>query len=92
PTNGLAVTSMVLGIVSLVLFCAWYLALPLGITGIILGAIGLNQIGKGQFSAASRGMAIAGLVTASIGIVISILIGVAYFALLANASSFTTTY
>jgi hypothetical protein len=91
PTNGLAVTSMVLGIASIVFFCGWYLSLPLGITGIILGAIGLNQINKGNFSGSSRGMAIAGLVTAGIGIVIAILFGILTFALFSNVSTFTTT-
>ena len=77
PTNGLAVTSMVLGIVSIVFLClgafGGIITLPAGIAGIIFGAIGLNQIGKGTFSSASRGMAIAGLITSIIGFAIAVI-------------------
>ena len=39
PGNGLAVASMVLGIVSLVMFCLYPLVIPCAIVGIILGII-----------------------------------------------------
>lgn len=51
---GLAVTSLVLGIISVVIFCFWPISMPLAVMAIIFGAIGMNQGG--------RGMAVAGLV------------------------------
>jgi hypothetical protein len=53
---GLSVTSMVLGIISLVIFCIWFISMPLAIMAIIFGSIGMSKGGKG--------MAIAGVVCA----------------------------
>jgi hypothetical protein len=59
-TNGMAVTGMVIGILSLVLFWASLLGMLLAVLGIIFSSIGISQCGKtGQ---AGKGMAIAGLV------------------------------
>ena len=59
-TNGMAVTGMVIGILSLVLFWASLLGVLLAILGIIFSGIGISQCSKqGQ---AGKGMAIAGLV------------------------------
>ena len=51
---GLSVTSMVLGIISAVIFCIWFISMPLAILAIIFGAVGMSKGGKG--------MAIAGMV------------------------------
>ena len=64
--KGFCIASMVLGIVCLVFFCVWYVSIPCGILAIIFGILGVKSTGKG--------MAIAGLITGSIGLVISILI------------------
>ena len=64
--KGFCITSMVLGIIALVFFWLWYLSIPWGILAIIFGVLGIKSVNKG--------MAIAGLVTGSIGLVISILI------------------
>lgn len=61
---GLAVASMVLGIISLVLFCIIYVSIPCATIGGILGAISLSTKKGG------KGMAIAGLVCSLITIVI----------------------
>lgn len=58
PAKGLSITSMVLGIVSLALFCLWYLALPCAIVGVILGAIAMN---KSKIMGVKNNMAIAGV-------------------------------
>lgn len=52
--KGLSIASMVLGIVSLVLFCIWYISLPCAILAIIFAVFGMKKGGKG--------MAISGLV------------------------------
>ncbi|MCI8384665.1 MAG: DUF4190 domain-containing protein [Clostridia bacterium] len=64
--KGFCIASMVLGIVSLVFFCAWYISIPCAILAIIFGILGIKT--------PTKGMAIAGLVTGSIGFVVSIAI------------------
>lgn len=65
PKKGLAIASLVLGIVSLVFGCAFYLAIPCGIIAIILGAVSVKSTAKG--------MAIAGIILGSLGIVASVI-------------------
>jgi len=74
--KGLSIASMVLGIISVVLFCFWYLALPCAILAIIFGVLGRKQGGKG--------MATAGLVLGIIAIAIALL---AVFGLLSFISA-----
>jgi hypothetical protein len=60
-TNGLAIASLVLGIVGLATCCCYGLGALPGLVGAILGHIGLKQIKeRGQ---QGRGMAIAGIAT-----------------------------
>lgn len=58
---GLAITSMVLGIVSIVIFFLWFVAIPLAITAIILGIVSLVKRYPG------KGMSITGIVTGGVG-------------------------
>ena len=74
---GLAIASMVLGILSLLCFCAWYISLPLGVIAIVLGVIAKNQADRGQ--AGGRGMALAGLICGSIAVLLAIILLVIYF-------------
>ena len=62
--NGFAIASLVLGISSLVLFCTGIFGIVLGILAIVFGIL---QIRKKQ----EKGMAIGGIVTGSVAIVIS---------------------
>lgn len=63
PGKGLGIASMVLGIVSLVLFCLWYMAIPCGVVGVILGAISAT---KAKEAGMTNGMASAGLICSCI--------------------------
>ena len=65
-SKGLSIASMVLGIISLVLFCLWYVSLPCAILAIIFAIVGMKKGGKG--------MAIAGLVTGIVAICLYVLI------------------
>ena len=65
-SNGLAIASLVLGIVAIVLCCVWYISIPCGILAIVFGTIGLRS--------SKRGMSISGIVTGIIGMIISIFI------------------
>lgn len=62
--NGFCIASMVLGIIALVLCCVFYISIPCAIVAIVFGVIGLK--------AEKKGMAIAGVITGSIGIVLAI--------------------
>ena len=61
-SKGLSIASMVLGIVSLVFYCFWFVSVPGAILAIIFGFIGMKRAG--------RGMAIAGLVLGIVTLVV----------------------
>jgi hypothetical protein len=69
---GLAIASMVLGIISAVTFCAWYLSVPCGIIAIVLGVVAKGKVTRGEGS--GGGMATAGTVLGVIGVTLSIII------------------
>ena len=71
--KGLCIASMVLGIISIVLFCIWYISVPCSILAIIFGILGM----KSSF----KGMAIAGIITGALGILFTIVILVGAFLL-----------
>lgn len=64
PINGMAITSLVLGILSLVLFCLWIIAIPLGLVGLIFGVVGNKDN--------SKSIAVAGIVCSVVGMIISV--------------------
>ena len=66
--NGMAITGMVLGIVGAVT-AIFYLGGVIGVVGLIFSIIALRAIGRG--TAGGRGMAITGLVTSIIAILIT---------------------
>lgn len=64
--NGLNIASLVLGIVSIVLWCMWYISIPCSILALIFGIIGIKKHGKG--------LAITGIVTGAISLAIWVLL------------------
>ncbi len=66
-TSGLAIASMVCGILSLVFFWVPLFGFLLGIIAIIFGAVAIRQIGR-EPNLGGRGMAIAGLVCGIVGV------------------------
>jgi hypothetical protein len=66
-TNGLAIASMICGILSLVFFC-FCGGLFLGIPAVICGHLSLNQLNAPENSQQGRGMAVAGLICGYLGI------------------------
>ena len=74
PT-GMAVASMVCGIGGLVLGGCGFL-LPVSIVAIVLGALTVQKANRGQ--AGGKGMAIAGIVTGSVGVAFSALMIILY--------------
>lgn len=70
PNPGLAIASMVLGILSIVLFCCcgWVL----GIVGLALGIVALMQLPDTPQARSARGMALAGVICSGISIVLGL--------------------
>lgn len=74
-TNGMAVTAMILGIASVVLFCVPFLSVIGGGLAITFGTITLNKLKQLPFPpGGNRGMALAGLITGIIGAALGALI------------------
>jgi hypothetical protein len=67
-TNPLAVTGLILGIVSITVACCCY-GFPFNLAGIIFSAIALSQIKKDPAGQQGRGLAIAGLALSILSII-----------------------
>ncbi|HEX4627834.1 MAG TPA: DUF4190 domain-containing protein [Gemmatimonadales bacterium] len=70
--NPLAVASMVLGILSIPACCCWFTSAPLAIAGLVLGIVSLQKVRASPQAWRGGGMAIAGIVTASVGILLAL--------------------
>jgi Domain of unknown function (DUF4190) len=68
-SSGLAIASMVLGIISIVLFCVYYLAFPCAVLALVFGVIARSKISRGEGS--GGGMAMAGIICGLISIVLA---------------------
>ena len=73
--NGLAVASMVCGIVAVpTVFCAWFLSIPCALVAVSLGIVAIRRARRGL--ASGGGMAIAGLVCGLVSLAIdAVLVG-----------------
>jgi hypothetical protein len=78
-TNGIAVASLVCGILAVLLFFTVVFPIILGILALIFGAVGIGNANKG---AGGKGMAIAGLICGAVGIAAMI----AFVAIFANTT------
>ncbi len=70
--NPLAIVSMILGILSIPGCCCWILSGPFAAAAIVLGVIAMNKIRNNPQSWKGDGMAIAGIVTGGIGVLLSV--------------------
>ncbi|MCX4540992.1 hypothetical protein [Streptomyces sp. NBC_01565] len=68
PNNGFGVTSLVLGILSVVGCVTSIFAVALGIAAVVFGALGRGKANRGE--ATNGGMALAGLILGAVGIVL----------------------
>ncbi|MGW7242623.1 DUF4190 domain-containing protein [Streptomyces sp. NPDC054804] len=68
PNNGLGTAGLVTGILSVVGFCAWPIALVMGVLAIVFGSIGRARVRRGE--ATNGGQALAGIICGSVGLVL----------------------
>ena len=80
--NGMAITSLVLGIISIMAGTLILTALP----AVICGHIARRQIRESSMAQAGDGMAIAGLILGYISIILTVALGVMLVALFASIS------
>jgi hypothetical protein len=74
PSQGLAIASLVCGILSLIFCCLWPLSGPLAIVAIVLGFVALSKVKANPAAFAGKGMAKAGLITGFLGLLAVIVI------------------
>ncbi|MFC9647651.1 MULTISPECIES: DUF4190 domain-containing protein [unclassified Streptomyces] len=72
PANGMGVAAMVLGILSVCLFCLYGIGgIVLGVLALIFGIVGRKRVRRGQ--ATNEGQARAGVILGSIGIALGVI-------------------
>lgn len=71
--NPMAITGLVLGIVSIVMVCCCY-GIPFNIAGIVFSVIGMNQIKKDPVNQLGRPLALTGLILSIISIVLGLIL------------------
>jgi hypothetical protein len=72
-TSPLAITSMILGILSIPTCCCQFVSAPLAIAGLVLGIIGMGKIRSNPQMFKGGGMAIAGIVCSGVGVILSLI-------------------
>lgn len=72
PAQGLAIGSLVCGILGLVGCCFWPISGPLAIVAIVLGFVTLSKAKANPSAVGGKGMAKAGLITGFLGLLCSI--------------------
>lgn len=76
PKKGLAVTSMILGIVGFIIALAWFLSIPTSIVAIVLGIVYLV---KTKALKGGKGMAITGIILGCIGLILALFLSLITF-------------
>lgn len=75
PRNGLGIAALVVGVLAIVASITVVGGVVLGLIAIVLGFIGRSRAKKGQ--ATNGGVALAGIITGAVGVVLSIVLVVA---------------
>jgi hypothetical protein len=69
----LAIASLVLGILSVPGCCCWFASTPISVAGLVLGLVALGKIRSSPQAWQGYGLAVAGVVLSSVGVVLSLL-------------------
>lgn len=86
PTDGLAIASLVCGILAIISCYIWGL---FGLPAVICGHMSMKKINNSHVPIQGKGMAIAGLVTGYIGIALQILVIIAIVFAAASSSTYS---
>lgn len=78
PNSGMAIASLILGIVSFPMIFACFLGIPAGIVGAILGHVSLKKIRQSGGTIGGEGLAKGGIICGWIGAGLGLLILMAY--------------
>jgi hypothetical protein len=95
PNDGLGLASMIVGIVSLVLLCAYGIGLLGSPAALIMGRISMKRIDRSGGQLGGRGMALAGFILGIVGTVLLVLAIIAVVVIIvvaANGGFDDTTY
>jgi hypothetical protein len=71
-SQGLAIASMVCGILSLITWCLWCISGPLALVAVVLGHIALGRVKADPARFTGKGMAKAGVITGYLGLLAAI--------------------
>lgn len=71
-SNVMAIISIIAGVLAILASCLWFIAAPLGIAAIVLGVIGRGRAKRGE--AGGGGLAMAGIITGAIGLVLTLVL------------------
>lgn len=78
PSSGLAIGALVAGVVALLMFWCAFVGVPVGIAAVVLGVVALNKVKAG--TGGGRGLALAGVITGGVAILVSVVLVVAAIA------------
>ena len=94
PNEGLAVASMVVGIVSIVLSCGYGIGLLGSPVALVMGRVSMKRIDRSQGQLGGRGMAQAGFILGIIGTVLLVLalVGLVILIIVAVNGGFDDSY
>lgn len=70
PSNGMGTAALVIGIIAVVVFCLWPIAILLGVLAVIFGSIGRAKARRGE--ATNAGQSLAGIICGAVGIVLGL--------------------
>lgn len=86
PTDGLAIASLITGVVSMVAAFLCCLGGFIGIGAVVMGVMSRKRIGQSNGASSGNGLAVGGIVTGAIGLVIALLT-LAFFGFLFTVGS-----
>lgn len=78
PRNGMGTAALVLGIIAVVVFCLWPIAVVLGVLAVIFGVIGRGRARRGEST--NPGQALAGIICGAVGTVLGAVMIAAWIA------------
>jgi len=70
PRNGMGTAALVLGIIAVVVFCLWPIAILLGVLAVIFGMVSRGRARRGEST--NPGQALAGIICGAVGIVLGL--------------------